>query len=81
MLNGHQCTIWVHDEAFSKEEILFNQDAFSDAGVKSGDIIEILPIRPPGEAQREAMSREAVSRRESVSRREAGSAARAAKRR
>lgn len=46
-LNGPQCTIWVHDETFSKEEILFNQAAFSE--VKTGDIIEILPLRPPGD--------------------------------
>lgn len=46
LLNGftsRQCTIWVHDETFSKEEILLNQAAFPD--VNTGDIIEILPIR------------------------------------
>lgn len=48
-LNERQCTIWVHDETFSKEEILFNQAAFSDAGVDTGDIIEILSIRPSGD--------------------------------
>lgn len=47
-LSGRQVTIWVHDEAFSKEEILFDQAAFSDAGVKAGDLIEILPIRSSG---------------------------------
>ena len=38
-----KCTIWVHDETFSKEEILFNQAVFPE--VNTGDIIEILPIR------------------------------------
>lgn len=49
-LNGPQCTIWVHDEAFSKEEILFNQATLGD--VKTGDIIEIRPIRPSGDTAR-----------------------------
>lgn len=48
-LDGRKCTIWVHDEAFSKEEILFNLEAFSDAGVRTGDIIEILSIRSLGD--------------------------------
>lgn len=46
-LDRRQCSLWVHDEAFSREEILFNQAAFSDTGVKTGDIIEILPVRSP----------------------------------
>lgn len=44
-LDRRQCSLWVHDETFSREEILFNQAAFSDTGVKTGDIIEILPVR------------------------------------
>ena len=44
-LDRRQCSLWVHDETFSREEILFNQTAFSDTGVKAGDIIEILPVR------------------------------------
>lgn len=44
-LDRRQCTLWVHDETFSREEILFNQTAFSGTGVKTGDIIEILPAR------------------------------------
>lgn len=44
-LDRRQCVLWVHDETFSRDEILFNQAAFSDSGVKTGDIIEILPVR------------------------------------
>ncbi|KAB8204660.1 Protein of unknown function DUF3608 [Aspergillus parasiticus SU-1] len=48
-LDRRQCSLWVHDETFSKEEILFNQAAFTDMGVEVGDVIEILPARCPGD--------------------------------
>ncbi|KAL4964659.1 GTPase-activating protein IML1 [Aspergillus stella-maris] len=48
-LDRRQCSLWVHDEMFSKDEILFNQAAFSDTGVRDGDVIEILPARAMGE--------------------------------
>ncbi|PTU20084.1 hypothetical protein P175DRAFT_0502232 [Aspergillus ochraceoroseus IBT 24754] len=44
-LGRRSCTLWVHDETFSREEILFNQAAFADTGVQDGDVIEILPAR------------------------------------
>ncbi|PKY02982.1 hypothetical protein P168DRAFT_291163 [Aspergillus campestris IBT 28561] len=53
-LNRRQCSLWVHDETFSREEILFNQTAFSDTGVQVGDVIEILPARPAGDAAHHA---------------------------
>ncbi|KAF7595121.1 vacuolar membrane-associated protein iml1 [Aspergillus hancockii] len=46
-LDRQQCSLWVHDETFSREEILFNQAAFTDTGVNVGDVIEILPARYP----------------------------------
>ncbi|OJJ30640.1 hypothetical protein ASPWEDRAFT_46257 [Aspergillus wentii DTO 134E9] len=49
-LDRRQCSLWVHDETFSREEILFNQAAFSDTGVQAGDVIEILPVSSSGEA-------------------------------
>ncbi|KAL4896222.1 vacuolar membrane-associated protein iml1 [Aspergillus ambiguus] len=49
-LERRQCTIWVHDETFSREEILFNQTAFSDAEVKAGDVVEILHARHSGDS-------------------------------
>lgn len=49
-LERRQCSLWVHDETFSREEILFNQAAFSDLNVNVGDVIEILPVRSPGDS-------------------------------
>ncbi|KAL4917514.1 hypothetical protein BDW62DRAFT_183830 [Aspergillus aurantiobrunneus] len=49
-LDRRQCSLWVHDETFSKEEILFNQAAFADTGVRDGDVIEILPTRSLGDS-------------------------------
>ncbi|KAK2766793.1 vacuolar membrane-associated protein iml1 [Arachnomyces sp. PD_36] len=40
-LNDRPCELWVHDESFSREEILFNSQAFSETGVKVGDLVEI----------------------------------------
>ncbi|KAE8354633.1 vacuolar membrane-associated protein iml1 [Aspergillus coremiiformis] len=48
-LGRRQCSLWVHDETFSREEILFNQAAFIDMGLNVGDVIEILPARYPGD--------------------------------
>ncbi|KAE8359345.1 vacuolar membrane-associated protein iml1 [Aspergillus caelatus] len=53
-LDRRQCSLWVHDETFSKEEILFNQAAFTDMGVEVGDVIEILPARYPGDGTHSA---------------------------
>ncbi|KAL4980857.1 vacuolar membrane-associated protein iml1 [Aspergillus desertorum] len=44
-LDRRQCSLWVHDETFSREEILFNQAAFADTGVRDGDLVEILSSR------------------------------------
>ncbi|KAJ5908887.1 Vacuolar membrane-associated protein iml1 [Penicillium taxi] len=41
-----QCILWVHDEMFSREEILLNQSVLGETGIKAGDIVEILPVRP-----------------------------------
>ncbi|KAJ5653664.1 Vacuolar membrane-associated protein iml1 [Penicillium lividum] len=48
-LARHQCTLWVHDEMFSREEILLNPSAFGESGVQVGDVVEILPVRPSGD--------------------------------
>ncbi|BDD55773.1 vacuolar membrane-associated protein iml1 [Monascus purpureus] len=48
-LNNRLCSLWVHDEAFCREEILFNQAVFSDSGIKFGDVVEILPVRAPND--------------------------------
>ncbi|KAL3476263.1 hypothetical protein BJX99DRAFT_228181 [Aspergillus californicus] len=60
-LSRRQCSLWVHDETFSKEEILFNQAAFADTGVRDGDVIEILSSWSVGDAPH-AMKSELGSR-------------------
>ncbi|KAL2817371.1 hypothetical protein BJX63DRAFT_385871 [Aspergillus granulosus] len=49
-LDRRQCSLWVHNDVFSKEEILFNQAAFADTGVRDGDVIEILSAWSVGDA-------------------------------
>lgn len=49
-LTRRQCTLWVHDEMFAREEILLNQSAFGESGVQPGDVVEILPVRASGDA-------------------------------
>ncbi|KAJ5102712.1 Vacuolar membrane-associated protein iml1 [Penicillium argentinense] len=48
-LTRHQCTLWVHDETFSREEILLNPSALGESGVQVGDVVEILPVRAAGD--------------------------------
>ncbi|KAL1953894.1 hypothetical protein VTO42DRAFT_2046 [Malbranchea cinnamomea] len=43
-LNDQLCSLWVHDENFSREEVLFNPHAFGDTGVQAGDLLEISPL-------------------------------------
>ncbi|KAJ5674226.1 Vacuolar membrane-associated protein iml1 [Penicillium macrosclerotiorum] len=47
-LTRRQCTLWVHDEMFAREEILLNQSAFGESGIHVGDVVEILPVRASG---------------------------------
>lgn len=46
----HQCAMWVHDEMFSREDILLNPSVFGETEVQVGDIVEILPTRVAGDA-------------------------------
>ncbi|KAJ5880419.1 Vacuolar membrane-associated protein iml1 [Penicillium subrubescens] len=48
-LARRQCTLWVHDEMFSREELLLNPSALGESGVQVGDIVEILPVRASGD--------------------------------
>lgn len=48
-LTRRQCTLWVHDEMFSREELLLSPSAFGESGVQVGDIVEILPVRASGD--------------------------------
>jgi hypothetical protein len=38
-----KCVLWVHDEGFSKEEVVLNLDLFPD--VKAGDLMAILALK------------------------------------
>jgi hypothetical protein len=38
-----KCILWVHDEGFSKEEVVLNLDLFPD--VKAGDLMAILALK------------------------------------
>ncbi|KAJ5179866.1 Vacuolar membrane-associated protein iml1 [Penicillium capsulatum] len=59
-LARHQCTLWVHDEMFSREEILLNPSALGESGVQVGDVIEILPVRGPGDTAHSTLKPEAA---------------------
>ncbi|KKZ60121.1 hypothetical protein EMCG_05146 [[Emmonsia] crescens] len=45
-LNNRPCSLWVHDDNFSREDVLFNISAFSDVGLKVGDLVELSAPRP-----------------------------------
>jgi hypothetical protein len=38
-----RCLLWVHDEGFSKEEVVLNMDLFPD--VEEGDLMAIITLR------------------------------------
>lgn len=59
-LARHQCTLWVHDEMFSREEILLNPSALIESGVQVGDVVEILPVRAPGDTTHSTLKPEAT---------------------
>ncbi|KAJ5701801.1 Winged helix-turn-helix transcription repressor DNA-binding [Penicillium malachiteum] len=54
-LARHQCTLWVHDEMFAREDILLNPSAFGESGVQIGDVVEILPVRAPGDTTQSSL--------------------------
>src|ERR1700722_4834583 len=38
-------SLWVHDESFSKDEVLVNPDTFHHVRVAAGDLIQIVALR------------------------------------
>ncbi|KAJ5779232.1 Winged helix-turn-helix transcription repressor DNA-binding [Penicillium paradoxum] len=56
----HQCALWVHDEMFSREEILLNPSALGETEVQVGDVVEILPVRAPGDSAYSTLKPEAA---------------------
>jgi DEP domain-containing protein 5 len=43
------CTLWFHDDKFSKDDFLFNNSAFSDSGINPGDVIEVIDLENTSE--------------------------------
>ncbi|EGC47510.1 vacuolar membrane-associated protein IML1 [Histoplasma capsulatum var. duboisii H88] len=43
--NSRPCSLWVHDDNFSREDVLFNISAFGDIGLKVGDLVELSTPR------------------------------------
>ncbi|KAI9679233.1 MAG: vacuolar membrane-associated protein iml1 [Caeruleum heppii] len=39
------CTLWVHNENFSKEEVILNINAFPCNTVRTGDLVEIVSLK------------------------------------
>jgi DEP domain-containing protein 5 len=40
-----KCTVWVHEEQFSREEVLLNLDLFPKNAVKPGDLMAIIGLK------------------------------------
>ena len=40
-----RCVLWIHDEQFSKEEVVLNMDLFPAGSVKPGDLIAIVALK------------------------------------
>ena len=40
------CTLWVHEENFSKEDIVFNASKFVECAIQAGSLARIIAIKP-----------------------------------
>src|SRR3954454_13989518 len=38
-------SLWVHDESFSKDEVLINPDTFHHIMIEAGDLVQIVALR------------------------------------
>lgn len=43
-----QCVLWVHDEQFSKEEVIFNHALLPTGSYKLGQLMAIVPLKNDG---------------------------------
>ena len=39
------CTLWIHDENFSRDDVVFNGDKFSELPATPGSLIQILGLK------------------------------------
>ncbi|KAF1814160.1 hypothetical protein P152DRAFT_456390 [Eremomyces bilateralis CBS 781.70] len=42
------CTLWTHQEGFSKEDVVFNADRFQELGLLPESMAQIIPIKQGG---------------------------------
>lgn len=40
------CTLWTHDDSFSREDIIFNGEKFPEIRVRPGSLLQIVAINP-----------------------------------
>lgn len=40
------CTLWTHDDNYSKEEVVFNGDKFPELTTTPGSLIRIIALKP-----------------------------------
>lgn len=40
------CSLWIHDDNFSKDEVLLNLTLFPPGTVKAGHLVQVVPQRP-----------------------------------
>jgi hypothetical protein len=40
-----RCVLWIHDEQFSKEEVVLNMDLFPAGSIKPGDLMAIVALK------------------------------------
>lgn len=38
------CTLWTHDDNFSRDDIVFNEDKFPELPTKPGTLLQIIPV-------------------------------------
>lgn len=38
-------TLWTHPESFSREDVLFNADHFSELGLHAGSLVQIIALK------------------------------------
>ncbi|RVX67161.1 hypothetical protein B0A52_08595 [Exophiala mesophila] len=44
-------TLWVHDDAFSTEDVLISKSILDGTGIEEGDLVEISPLDSPTEVR------------------------------
>ena len=72
------CSVWIHDESFSTDDILVNTSQIKTNNIKAGDFVQIAPLKKSakhaldnneyqGKSKDEAKKRESSDERKSAS--------------